>query len=159
MSRLAEPSLCRGRVSISHLPFTIQLNQGQTYQLRNITDHTQLGDLNGPPVDFTGTVVTSDKPVAVFGGHDCTDLPDGSLYCNSLVEQLPPTNLWGQNFVTMPLAQEFNGDTFRFLAQADDTHVLVNHQEVAVLQTGQFFEQIIKQPSEISANHPILTLT
>ena len=142
----------------AHLPFTIQLNQGQTYQLRNITDHTQLGDLNGPPVDFTGTVVTSDKPVAVFGGHDCTDIPDGSLYCNSLVEQLPPTNLWGQNFVTMPLAQEFNGDTFRFLAQADDTHVLVNHQEVAVLQTGQFFEQIIKQPSEISANHPILTL-
>jgi len=142
----------------AQVPFTIQLNQGQTYQLRNITDHTQLGDPNGPPVDFTGTIVTSNNPVAVFGAHDCTDIPDGSLYCNSLVEQLPPTNLWGQNFVTMPLAQERNGDTFRFVAQTDDTHVQVNHQEVAVLQRGQFFEQIITQPAEISANHPILTV-
>jgi len=145
----------------AQVPFTIQLGQGQTYQLRNYTDHTQLSsgfNPNGPAVDFTGTLVTSDKPVAVFGGHDCVDIPDGSLYCNSLVEQLPPTNLWGQNFVTMPLASERNGDTFRFVAQTDGTHVQVNHQEVAVLQKGQFFEQTVTGPAEISANNPILTV-
>jgi RHS repeat-associated protein len=142
----------------AHVPFTIQLNQGQTYQLRNSKDYTELGDPNGPPVDFTGTVVTSDKPVAVFGAHDCTFVPDSTLYCNGLVEQLPPTNLWGQNFVTMPLASERNGDVFRFVAQTDGTHVQVNHQEVAVLQKGQFFEQTITGPAEISANNPILAV-
>jgi RHS repeat-associated protein len=142
----------------AEMPFTIQLNQGQTYQLRNSTNHTALSVPNGPPVDFTGTVVTSNKPVAVFGGHDCADIPDGSLYCNSLVEQMPATNLWGQNFVTMPLASEYNGDTFRFIAQTDSTQVQVNHQQVAVLQKGQFFEQIITGPAEISANNPILTV-
>ena len=109
-------------------------------------------------MDLTGSLVTSDKPIAVFGGHDCTDIPDQSRYCNGLVEQLPPTNLWGQNFVTMPLATEHNGDTFRFIAQTDNTHVQVNHQEVALLQKGQFFEQIITGPAEISANNPILTV-
>jgi RHS repeat-associated protein len=162
------PTADGGQIDSSHpsgtrpaqQPFTIQLNQGQTYQLRNIQEDSQLSltSTTGPPVDFTGTVVTSDKPVAVFGAHDCADVPNGSLYCNSLVEQLPPTNLWGQNFVTMPLASEYNGDVFRFVAQTDGTHVQVNHQEVAVLGKGQFFEQLIKGPAEITANNPILTV-
>ena len=142
-------------------PYTIQLNQGQTYQLRNNQNHTELSTSafsKGPAVDFTGTLVTSDKPVAVFGGHDCADVPDGSLYCNSLIEQLPPTNLWGQNFVTMPLASEYNGDVFRFVSQTDGTHVQVNHQQVAILAKGQFFEQLITGPAEISADNPILTV-
>jgi RHS repeat-associated protein len=141
-------------------PFTILLNQGQTYQLRNSQEDSQLSltSTTGPPVDFTGTVVTSDKPVAVFGAHDDTFVPDQTLYSNGLVEQLPPTNLWGQNFVTMPLSLERNGDRFRFVAQSDSTHVQVNHQTVAVLAKGQFFEQLIQGPAEISADNPILAV-
>jgi RHS repeat-associated protein len=142
----------------AQVPFKIQLMQGQTYQLWNNTDYTQLGDPNGPPVDFTGTAVISDKPVAVFGGHLNAVIPDNQSYYNSLVEQLPPTNLWGQNFVTMPLASEYNGDVFRFVALNDNTHVQVNHQELAVLQKGQFFETVISGPAEISADNPILTV-
>ena len=145
-------------VRVAQAPYTIQLNQGQTYQLRNSQDYTPLDTSTGPRVDMTGSLVTSDKPIAVFGGHDCTVIPDQSHYCNSLIEQLPPTNLWGQNFVTMPLASEYNGDTFRFIAQTDGTQVQVNHQQVAVLQKGQFFEQIITGPAEISANNPILAV-
>jgi RHS repeat-associated protein/uncharacterized repeat protein (TIGR01451 family) len=143
------------------VPFTIQLNQGQSYQLRNSTDGYALapsGIQPGVPVDLTGSVVTSDKPVAVFGGHDCTTVPNGFAACNHLVEQLPPVNLWGQNFVTMPLFTETNGDVFRFLAQVDNTHVQVNHQQVAVLLGGQFFEQVLTGPAEISADQPILTI-
>ena len=145
-------------VRVAQTPYTIQLNQGQTYQLRNSQDYTPLDTPSGPPVDMTGSLVTSDKPIAVFGGHDCTVIPDQSHYCNSLIEQIPPTNLWGQNFVTMPLSSEYNGDTFRFIAQTDGTQVQVNHQQVAVLQKGQFFEQIITGPAEISANNPILAV-
>jgi RHS repeat-associated protein len=142
----------------ANTPFTIQLNQGQTYQLRNSSEYTQLGQYDGPPIDFTGTVVSSDKPVAVFGAHDCSFVPDQTVYCNSLVEQMPPTNLWGQNFVTMPLAEERKGDRFRFIAQTDGTHLQVNHQQAAVLDKGQFFEQLIQGPAEISADNPILTV-
>ncbi len=40
------------------LPYTVNLNQGQTYQLRN-------GDV--APADLSGSIVTANKPVAVFG--------------------------------------------------------------------------------------------
>lgn len=141
------------------VPFTLQLNQGQTYQLRNSTDTTLTTNYtNGNVVDFTGTLVTSDKPVAVFGGHDCTFIPANALYCNSLVEQIPSTDLWGHNFVTMPLASEQNGDLLRFIAQANSTHVQLNHQQVAVLNKGQVYEQIVQGPAEISADNPILTV-
>jgi hypothetical protein len=36
--------------------------------------------------------------------------------CDHLVEQLPPVNQWGRQFVTMPLATRSGGDTFRILA-------------------------------------------
>ena len=38
-----------------------------------------------------------------------------------LVEQLPPVESWGTYFVTSPLATRSGGDTFRFLASADQT--------------------------------------
>ena len=73
--------------------YTVALNQGQTYQLRNNTDLNTYSNGTGPLVDLTGSIITADKPVAVFGGHDCAFVPNLSVYCNHLVEKLPPTNL------------------------------------------------------------------
>jgi hypothetical protein len=88
--------------------YTVSLNQGQTYQLRNNKDLTTFSN-SGSLVDLTGSIITSDKPVAVFGGNDCTYLPNMYDYCNHLVEQLPPTNLWGQHFVSSPLLRTAAG--------------------------------------------------
>ena len=53
---------------------------------------------------LSGTIITSDKPIAVFGGINApTSLMD-SPACDYFVEELPPTNTWGRNFVTVPLA-------------------------------------------------------
>src|ERR1051326_2230805 len=50
-------------------PYNIVLNQGQVYQLR---------DTNPAPDDLSGTIITSDKKIAVFGGHECANIPDGN---------------------------------------------------------------------------------
>jgi hypothetical protein len=129
------------------VPYTITLNQGQTYLLRN----------TGPaPHDLSGTVIASDRPVAVFGGHQCANIPPGFVACDYIVEQLPPVVTWGKNFVTMPLATRLSGDTFRFLAAADGTTVSVNGAVVATLNRGQFHERIIAEPAQITADQPIL---
>lgn len=125
---------------------TITLNAGDTYQVRD-----EIGSN-----DLTGTIVTSDKPIAVYGSHLATFIPDGSGFADHIVEQLPPTQAWGREFVTMPLATRLKGDTFRFLAGTDGTVVKVNNAVVATLLRGQYFEQIIKNPSQVTANHPIL---
>lgn len=130
------------------VPYTVILNRGQVYQLRN-TDPS--------PNDLSGTIVASNKSIAVFGSHQCANVPDGStLFCDNIVEQLPPTETWGKNFVTMPLATRLGGDTFRFIASRDSTHVSLNGVLVATLNRGQFHQQIITGPAQITADQPIM---
>ncbi len=127
------------------VPFNINLNQGQTYQLRG-------------SADLSGTIITSDKPIAVFGGNSCTNIPPGFAFCDHIVEQLPPTQTWGKSFVTVPLATRNNGDTFRFLASTNGTNITVNGTVVTPvpLNRGQFHERIINGSAVITSDQPIL---
>lgn len=134
------------------LPYSVVLDQGQTYQLRNDDSPTTLQHLR----DLTGSVIQSDKPIALFGGHKCAFVPDGSTFCDNLVEQIPPVESWGTNFVTMPLAARFKGDTFRVLASVDGTHVTINRNPPVTLNRGQFLEQSIQGPVQITADQPVL---
>lgn len=130
------------------VPYTVTLNQGQSYQLRNT---------NTAPADLTGTTVASTKPIALYGGHECANIPNGGVVaCDYIVEQIPSTDTWGRNFVTVPLAARFHGDTFRFLAATDGTTVNVNGAPVATLNRGQVHQQIISGSSTITSNQPIL---
>jgi uncharacterized repeat protein (TIGR01451 family) len=127
------------------VPYTLILNQGEVYQLQNRGNK-----------DLSGTIITSDKPIAVFGSHVCTNVPGEFGFCDHLVEQLPPPVTWGKEFVTMGLATRHKGDTFRFLASTDGTHVRIKGIVVATLNRGQFHERIIEGPSHISSDKPIL---
>jgi hypothetical protein len=131
------------------VPYNVTLNQGQAYQLRNTTF--------GFATDLSGTFVTSDKPIAVFGGNQCTNIPNGNFVaCDHVVEEIPPTSTWGKSFVTMPLATRTGGDTFRILASEPATIVQVNGVPVATLNRGQLHERIISGPATISADKPVL---
>jgi hypothetical protein len=141
------PSVTTGARTVG-VPYNIVLNQGQVYQLRNT---------GAAPNDLSGTIVTADKPVAVFGGHQCANIPNGSTFaCDHVVEQVPPTETWGKSFVTVPLATRDNGDTFRFLASTNGTNVTVNGAVVATLNRGQFHQRIINSSATITSDQPIL---
>ncbi len=49
--------------------------------------------------DLTGTVITSDKPVAVFGGTQCLIKPYNRVACDHVEEQIFPFNTWGTSFI------------------------------------------------------------
>lgn len=128
------------------IEYTILLNQGQTYQL-----------LNTAAADLSGTIITSDKPIAVFGSHRCANIPTAFGACDHVIEQLPPTSGWGTNFATMPLATRKNGDTFRFIASTNGTTVRVNDIALGTtLDRGQFHEKLITGPAHITSDKPIL---
>jgi len=128
------------------VPYTINLNAGQTYQLQ----------ANGIPLDLSGTIVSSNEPIAVFGGHSCANIPTDIPLCDHVVEQIPPTSTWGTNFFTVPLATRAVGDTFRVLASQDQTSISINGVVVDIIDKGQIFEQLLSQPSRIKTNRPVL---
>jgi len=129
------------------VPYEIVLNRGETYRI---------SDGENPDADMTGTLIHSDKPVAVFAGNRITTIPRLIPAGDHLVEQVPPMEMWGNHFVTMPLATRTLGDTFRFLARANNTRVSVNGTIVATLNQGQFYEQIIQGGAQILSSQPIL---
>ncbi len=49
--------------------------------------------------DITGSIITSNKPIAVFGGAACTLRPYNQTACDHIEEQLFPFATWGKNFV------------------------------------------------------------
>jgi IgGFc binding protein/Ca-dependent carbohydrate-binding module xylan-binding/Bacterial Ig-like domain (group 1)/Putative Ig domain/PKD domain len=134
------------------VPFTISINAGQSYTLHA---ETQFNNLTGA-VDLTGTKVTADKPISVFGGNTAAVIPAGFSFADHLIEQLPPIETFGKQFLTVPLATRTRGDTFRILAQADNTEVRINGALVATLAAGRFFETILTSASTVDASQPVL---
>jgi hypothetical protein len=49
--------------------------------------------------DLTGTEIEADKPVGVFGGHNCDFIPFDKWACDHLEEQLFPLTAWGKHYV------------------------------------------------------------
>ena len=65
------------------------LARGQALQL------SQIGDL-------LGSAMESSKPVAVFGGNTCFNIPDGYGFCDSAQQQIPPLSQWGRRYAGVP---------------------------------------------------------
>lgn len=107
--------------------------------------------------DLTGTPITSTKPVSVFAGQQCANIPStGYGYCDHIVEQIPPTAAWGKEFLTVPLKTRTKGDTFRMLASEDGTTLTVAGVAVATLDRGQVHQMSISERSTVSADKAIL---
>ena len=56
-------------------------------------------------VDLTGTLIMSDKPITVIGGHECANVPPNKVYCEHVEQQIPPTLTWGKKH----LVRSFSG--------------------------------------------------
>jgi hypothetical protein len=72
-------------------PQTIVLDRGDVAQLGTIA----AGDL-------TGSLVSSDKPVQVIGGHYCANVPAGNSYCDHLEESMIPVRALATSYVVTP---------------------------------------------------------
>ncbi|MFK8001914.1 MAG: IgGFc-binding protein [Polyangiales bacterium] len=71
------------------------------------TSRTILGNdisfCNETEYDLTGSRVSADNPVAVFGGHLCAYVPYDAPACDHLENQMPPLQTWGTEFVSAPM--------------------------------------------------------
>lgn len=120
------------------IPFTVNLNAGQVYQVQALSGLT----------DLTGTTVTGTpqngpcRPFAVFGGSMCAVVECAA--CDHVNEQMIPLNTWGTSFHTVQLGNLAVWG-FRVLAHEPNTTVQVDGVPVvlgagathSVMNTGQ----------------------
>ena len=90
--------------------YTFVINWLQTILIRSLED-------------LTGTKIATDKSVSVFSGHQCAIMKQGDGACDHIVEQIPPTTLWGKVFYIAPLATR---KSFTIKVLATNTSTIVD---------------------------------
>jgi len=143
------PSVSTG-ARVAGVPYVIALNRFQTYQLKT----------DGALEDLSGTTITSDQPIALFAGGECLDIPNGTAFCDHIVEQLPPTGTWGTSFIAVSLATRTAGDLFRVIARDDGTQVQIDGGPATPLNRAQFLEVDLASGTAhlIEASGPVLVM-
>jgi len=134
------------------VPFTIDLNQGDTYQLK----------ASGFNADVSGTTVRSTeasgecRPFAVFGGAQCANIPNNCSACDHLFDQAIPTNVWGTQYYTVPL-EGATSYTYRVTASEDNTDVMIDSVFAFTLNANEYEEVNFEEdPLYITGSTPIL---
>ena len=117
--------------------------------------------------DLTGTRITSNKPLTLTSGHECTNLPINTSACEHMVEYFPPTHTWGFKFFLVPLRTR-SADGYRIMTSKDSTQCQVTcndkagnptHSETIDLQNAGDFKQFIYQNDHfccVECNQPCL---
>ena len=83
---------------------------------------------------IAGLRINASKPIAVFAGSTCSNIPRGKLFCNHLYEQLPPSFVWGTNFLTASFEGRTSGELYRIVASQASTFVNVNCTNLSEVQ-------------------------
>ena len=94
---------CENETIVKFDSLNITLNSMETYQIASDND-------------LTGTRITSSKPLSVFSGPDCINVPQGIRWCDHLVEEVPPTVTWGSKFFVASLEGRSSGERIHVLS-------------------------------------------
>ncbi|MEO8589637.1 MAG: T9SS type B sorting domain-containing protein [Flavobacteriales bacterium] len=117
------------------VPFVVDLNAGQTYQVQAATD----------VLDLTGTLVQATaqsgvcRPFVAIGGSMCATAPGACSACDHIFEQLVPLTAWGTRYFTAPV-NGVTSSTYRILADQNNTSVTIGGGAPFTLNAGQSHE-------------------
>ncbi len=129
------PSVATQNGNPAGVPFNVQLNRGESYQIIQYSDSE----------DLTGTIVKSTedsgtcRPFAVFSGASCATIPAACPACDHIFEQNFSVETWGTEYYLVPY--EFASSyTYRVMAHEDNTQVIVNNDPPFILNAGEYQE-------------------
>ena len=114
--------------------------------------------------DLTGTRIRSNKPIAVFSGNIRTSIEftAGNPSRDHLVEQIPPTSVWGKRFVSVSTPGRTLGDYYKIFASLSNTFVTIRTAEKSesylLAKAGDFKQVRIKSSTcaYIESDNPVL---
>jgi hypothetical protein len=155
------PSVMTSRNKAPKVAFPVIMNKGDVYQIAALNFQPMGKSYYGSDTlifpDLTGTRIQASKPVAVFSGHQCADVPLRVPFCNYLVEQLPPVHSWGKHFILGQFAKR-SSYVYRVIASKPNTKVFENSVLVRELQSGEMYENssVGSKNIMLTASEPVL---
>ena len=116
--------------------------------------------------DLTGTRITSSFGVSVYSGHECAFVPVSDLQsgCDHLVEQMPPTSVWGTEYIVTPFFNRNCRSHVKIVAAQPSTSVSIQcvdgqlKTRSVVLGMGESYNFTLKSNvnCRIVSSYPIL---
>ena len=126
--------------------FNVELQKGQSVLYTSTSGN-----------DLTGSLIVANKPLAVFSGAQCSNVPQGFTACDHLFTQLPPVQHWAREYIVAETANTGNaGNLVRIIAHTDGTQIRLNGDTTIVLNAGQFHEILSAGDLHIETSHPVL---
>lgn len=137
---------------------TFSLQPGDVVQLISADDRVTASG-RGP--DLTGTTIESSLPIAVFVGHDCTNIPETRVACDHLEEQLLPNETWGRDYFVSALRDRgpTNPGVVRVVSQSDDNQISFDPPSIypsQMLRAGQVLEFATNQHFRVTGTRAFL---
>ncbi len=143
----------------------IQAGKSQNFVLDrwavlNLETGTDAGDLSG-------SIIKANKPVVVFSGNECTNIPKTTCCCDHLEQQMFPLNTLGKAYIAAKSkvrgkAGFVEPDLWRIIATEDQTKVeLTPTPKEApagskVLKAGEVWEFLATTSFMVNADKPIM---
>lgn len=103
----------------------------------------------GDDGDLTGAWIQTDKPVQVFGGHECGNVPQDQGFCDHMEEMMLPASQLGAEYVVVPpmrrtMMAERRAQVVRVIATDGATNLTYDPPQMGapatIPGTGEFVE-------------------
>lgn len=127
-------------------PFQVTLDAGESVFYES-----------GAGQDLSGTHITADSAVAVFGGAECTQVPVGTVACDQLIaQQVGVENFDTEYRIAKNFAGGSDGDLLRVIASTDGTEVFLNGVSQGVIDAGEVLELDNVGDGVLTASAPVM---
>ena len=125
-------------------PFDVTLNKDQGWSTRG--------------GDFSGSIITADKPIGITNGNACVAIPPSVGFCDHIYEHGIPVQGWGERVLITDIPQRPSGTIFRIFASEDNTQVSLDGVNLVILNETEFHETRLVGGHIITADKPIFVV-
>ena len=149
--------ICVSAVSSEATTVEIRTNSGRTHSFV-LLQHESYRWNGISYEDLSGSRVSSDHPITVISGTECSSIDDAGL--DPVIESIPPVNSLGTQVIMSPFAGMDNGYKYRILGTHVTTEATISNVGKVILTEGQWYEGDVTDNTivTIDSNYPILAM-
>ena len=141
---------------------------GKIQLTMNEGDVVELAAPIGVATNFSGSLVTADKPIQVIAGHPCTNIPTAMAACDHLEQSVLPAETLGKHyFVVQPTGPSGSvpGHVVRLYGNVDNTLLTYPQGEPMAkapktINAGQVIDLgVVDKDFELASDHELAVIS